>query len=94
MKTLLTFLSRAALGLMTAAIVLYLADWAVFAIRAHGGNGYDTVQVEQYLSTPLKGNKNELDFLGTVQVPCAKALFPHGGAAPCWWQRRHTQEWE
>ncbi|HEY6448599.1 MAG TPA: hypothetical protein VIY53_19245 [Acidobacteriaceae bacterium] len=94
MKRLLTFLGRVAMAAMIAAIVLYLADWVIFTVRAARGGGYGTVQVEQYLSTALKGNKQEYDYLGTVQVTCARALFPHGGAAPCWWQRRHTQQWE
>jgi hypothetical protein len=94
MRWILRILGRAAMAAMMAAIALYGADWAVFAVRAHGGNGYDSVQVQQFLSTALKGNKEEYDYLGTVQVNCAKALFPHGGANPCWWQRRHTQMWE
>jgi hypothetical protein len=94
MKRILAVLGRAVMGLMIAAIVVYLADWAAFAVRARAGNGYDTVQVQQFLSTALKGDKQEYDYLGTAQVSCAKALFPHGGVNPCWWQRRHTQVWE
>ena len=82
------------MGVLIAAIVLWASDWAIFTVRAAHGDGYETVQVEQYLSTALKGNKTEYDFLGTAQVNCARALFPHGGAAPCWWQRRHRQQWE
>ena len=94
MKWLLGWLGRATMAAMIAAIVLYAGDWLVFAVRSHAGNGYDTVQVQQFLSTALKGNKVEYDYLGTAQVTCAKALFPHGGVNPCWWQRRHTQVWE
>ena len=94
MRWILQMAGRAVLAAMIAAIVLYAGDWAVFAVRAHGDNGYDSVQVQQYLATGLKGNKTEFDFLGTAQVQCARALFPHGGANPCWWQRRHTQMWE
>jgi hypothetical protein len=94
MRWILQILGRVALAGMVAAIVVYAGDWAVFAVRSHSGNGYDTVVVQQFLSTSLKGNKQEYDYLGTAQVSCAKALFPHGGANPCWWQRRHTQIWE
>jgi hypothetical protein len=94
MRWILQILGRALLAVMIAAMALYAGDWAVFAVRARGGNGYDTVEVQQFLSTALKGNKEEYDYLGTAQVQCAKALFPHGGANPCWWQRRHTQKWE
>lgn len=94
MRWILQILGRVVLAAMFAAILLFAGDSTVFAFRAHGGSGYDTVLVQQYLATGLKGNKTEFDFLGTAQVQCAKALFPHGGVNPCWWQRRHTQQWE
>ena len=93
-KRWLRFLEWVALALAIAAIVAWAGDWALFTVRAAHGRGFDTVQVEEYLSTALKGNKQEFDYLGTAQVNCARALFPHAGAAPCWWQRRHTQMWE
>jgi hypothetical protein len=94
MKSILLFLGRVLLGLMVASMVLWVGDWAVFAVRAAHGKGYDSVEVQQFLSTALKGNKQEYDYLGTAQVQCAKALFPRSGDAPCWWQRRHTQVWQ
>lgn len=94
MKTALWILERAALAVLVAALALWAGDWAVFRVQAARGHGYDSVQVEEYLSTALKGNKEEYDYLGQAQVSCARSLFPHGGAMPCWWQRRHRQEWE
>lgn len=94
MKRILPILERTAIAGLVALLVLWAADWAVFAWRTAHGEAYESVEVQEYLSTALKGNKNEYDYLGTAQVNCARSLFPHGGAAPCWWQRRHTQEWE
>ncbi|HEX4004789.1 MAG TPA: hypothetical protein VHX60_01315 [Acidobacteriaceae bacterium] len=94
MKTLLRILERGTLGLLIAAILLWVGDWAVYSVRAAHGTGTDQVQVEEYLSTGMKGNKTEFDYLGTEQVDCAQALFPHGGAPACWWLRRHTTQWE
>lgn len=94
MKRLLQIIEKAALALLVSAIALWIGDWAVFRVQAARGYGYDSVQVEEYLSTALKGNKEEYDYLGQAQVRCARALFPHGGAPPCWWQRRHQQEWQ
>jgi hypothetical protein len=79
--------------LVAALIVVYFADWAVLRIRMTRGAAYGTVQVDQYLSTPLKGNKDEYDYLGATSVPCARSIFPHG-AAPCWWRERHKTIWE
>lgn len=79
--------------LIALVIVVYLMDWAVLRIRMVRGTAYDTVQVDQYLSTPLKGNKAEYDYLGTTTVTCSRSIFPHG-AAPCWWRNRHKAVWE
>jgi len=79
--------------LIAAVIVVYLVDWAILRIRIARGTAYGTVQVDQYLSTPLKGNKDEYDYLGTTSVPCSHSIFPHG-AAPCWWVERHKSVWE
>jgi hypothetical protein len=94
MKRILYILEQAAKVLLVAAIVLWVSDWAVFRVRAARGTAFDSVQVDEYLSTALKGNKQEYDYLGTAQVNCARAIFPHGGAVACWWLRRHTTQWE
>jgi len=90
MKRILWIITRA---LVAAVIVVYLIDWAVLRKRMTGGTAYGTVQVDEYLSTPLKGNKAEYDYLGTVPVSCARSIFPHG-AAPCWWRESHKSVWE
>jgi hypothetical protein len=94
MKRILYILEQTAKFLLVAAIVLWVSDWAMFRVRLARGTAFDSVQVEQYLSTALKGNKQEYDYLGTAQVNCARAIFPHGGSPACWWLRRHTTQWE
>jgi hypothetical protein len=94
MKRLFAILERVAKVVLLAAVVLWLADWAVFRLRSAHGAAFDSVQVEQYLSTALKGNKQEYDYLGTAQISCVRSLFPHGGTPACWWLRRHTTQWE
>ena len=74
-------------------IVLYLLDWGAWRVRIARGQGYATVQVDQYLATPLKGNKAEYDYMGSQPVSCVRSLFPHGDT-PCWWLRRHPSHWE
>lgn len=87
-------LERGVQVLLVTAVLLWCGDWAVFRVRATRGTAYDTVAVQQYLSTALKGNKQEFDYMGTVPETCARALFPHGAAPACWWLRRHTTVWE
>jgi hypothetical protein len=79
--------------LIAALIVVYLVDWAVLRIRMTRGTAYGTIQVDQYLSTPLKGNKDEYDYLGRASVACSHSIFSHG-APPCWWVERHKSQWE
>jgi hypothetical protein len=94
MERFLEILGQVAKIIVLAAVLLWVSDWAVFRIRAARGTGFDSVQVQEYLSTALKGDKQEFDYLGTAQVSCARALFPHGGAPACWWLRRHTTQWQ
>lgn len=90
MKRILLFVIRI---LIVIVAVIYLADWGLLRIKMSHGAGYGTVQVDQYLATPLKGNKDEYDYMGTVPTPCSHSIFPHG-ASPCWWLSKHTSSWE
>jgi hypothetical protein len=78
-----------ALGLLCAAIAMYAADWLIFNLR---GSVTQKVTVSRFLSAPLKNNKQELDYLGSEEVPCSVSLFPQGGHAPCWYLRRHKNQ--
>jgi hypothetical protein len=80
-------------ALMVLFIILYLLDWAALRVKIARGSGYGSVQVDTYLSTPLKGNKAEYDYTGSQPVTCVKAFFPHGDP-PCWWLMRHPARWE
>lgn len=94
MKRILEFLENALKWLILAAVLAWVADWAIFRVEMARGRAFDTVQVEQYLGTPLKGNKTEYDYEGTAAMNCARALFPRAGAPACWWLRRHTSRWD
>jgi len=80
--------------LLVLSLALYIGDWTVYRVRVYRGNAIGSVQVSQYLATPLKGNKEEYDYLGQVDQPCARSLFPHAGNSPCWWVERHKDHWE
>ena len=74
--------------------LLYLGDWAVVRGRVSHGTAYGAVQVNQFLATPLKGNKVEYDFMGSAPVRCSHSIFPQRGNPACWWLERHTSQWE
>ncbi|HVM92097.1 MAG TPA: hypothetical protein VMT67_04750 [Terriglobales bacterium] len=91
-------LSQAAKYLVITAVVLYALDFGIFQVRRIRGMGMATVSVDQFLSTNLKGNKAEYDYLGTSSQPCARALFPQYAAStwnqPCWYLQRHNTTWQ
>ncbi len=78
--------------LLILALVLYLGDWLALALRP-AASASSSVVVDQFLKTPLKGQKEEYDYMGTVAEPCVPSLFPHRSEVPCWWLRRHRQQW-
>ena len=73
---------------------LYGWDWLLLRIRVSRGTAFGTVQVNQFLATPLKGNKVEYDLMGTVPVTCSRSIFPQQGNPACWWLEKHTSQWE
>lgn len=86
------------LGLVAAALLVYVVDTVVLQIRIRRGTAYRVVQVNQFLRTPLKGQKEEYDLMDTVPTTCARSIFPQPfpqpGAPACWWLERHTMQWQ
>jgi hypothetical protein len=85
-------LIRIVQGLLILLVVLYAADWIGWHVRTPSQLS-SSVQVEKFLRTPLKGTKEEFDYMGTVAEPCALAIFPHDTQTPCWWLERHRRVW-
>lgn len=92
------FLGQAAKYLLITIVALYALDFAAFHARQFRGAGLSTVSVDQFLSTPLKGNKAEYDYLGTSNQTCSRSLFPQYASSvwnpPCWYLRRHAASWQ
>jgi len=82
---------RVLVAIAVLSLVAFAVDWTVYKLR---GSPHSTVAVSQFLQVPLKGGKTEYDYLRTVDVPCAVALFPQGGQDPCWNLRRNPNQWE
>jgi hypothetical protein len=87
-------LVRAAIVLAVLLGLLYAGDWLVLRVKVSHGTAYGVVQVNQFLATPLKGNKVEYDLMGTAPVTCSRSIFPQQGDPACWWLRRHPSQWE
>ena len=80
---------RIVVTLAAAFATFYLGDWAVYKMR---GSPQGSVNVNQFLTVPLKGNKSEYDYLGTSNVPCSVSIFSQGGESPCWQLRRNQNQ--
>ena len=88
-RLILKWARRVAGTLLAAFIVLYFGDMAVYKLR---GSPQDHVQVNQTLVVPLKGNKQEYDYIGTGDVPCSVSIFAQGGEDACWLLRRNQNK--
>ena len=73
-----------------ALVLVYVGDYVVARLR---GDAISTVQVEQYYAIPLKNGQTQYASAGSKDVACVEALMPHFGDRPCWYVRRHRQEW-
>jgi hypothetical protein len=74
--------------------LVYVGDWVNMQVRVSRGTAFGSVEVNQFLATPLKGNKVEYDLMGTVQQTCSRSVFPQQGNEACWWLERHKSQWE
>ncbi len=68
-------------------------DYVIFVYRLRQGTALSVVTVHQYLATPLKNGRDELDYLGELDQPCVRALMPHQKMKPCWWLTLHKDHW-
>jgi hypothetical protein len=89
MRLLMRWLRRTIVVLAAAFVAVYGGDWAIYKLR---GSPTSKVTVNRYLTIPLKGNKQEFDYLGTIDVPCSVSLFPQAGQSPCWRLRRNSNQ--
>ncbi|MGO9318252.1 MAG: hypothetical protein ACLPXT_07925 [Terracidiphilus sp.] len=89
MRLLMIWLGRVLIVLAAAFVVIYAGDWAVYRLR---GSPRSRVTVNRYVTIPLKGGKQEFDYLGSMDMPCSVSLFPQTGQAPCWQLRRNPNQ--
>jgi hypothetical protein len=81
-------LKRILVGAAAALAVLYLGDSAYIRLS---GERFDTVTVIRFYAESLKGNKVDFQPGDSTEIRCVNSLFPHFGAAPCWYLRRHKE---
>ena len=82
---------RAVALLAGAFALLYLGDWAVYALR---GAPRSTVTVHRMAVVPLKGGKQEFVDQGSDAQACSVSLFAQSGLIACWELRRNPNQTE
>lgn len=86
------------LGLVALLLVVYLADFAWYELRAYVpklGAANGTVHRIRLLAIPTKGNKiqYQIDAVHPEEdAPCSHSIFPHGGYPPCWYLSRNANQ--
>ncbi len=90
---LVEWLGRLAKYLVVLVLAVYLLDALVYAVQRSRGHGTAVIQVDNFVSTPLKNHSVEYDYAGTDTVTCAESLFPHSRYPVCWWVREHKDHW-
>jgi hypothetical protein len=83
------WLQRMIVVLLAAFVALYGGDWAVFKLR---GSPHSKVTINRYVAIPLKGNKQEFDYLGSPEQSCALSLFNQAGQDPCLQLQRNLNQ--
>jgi hypothetical protein len=78
------------LALLALAGLLYVGDW--LAARSRGPRAFGSVVVQPYYAVALKDGKTEFIMLAPETHACVHALFPHFGAAPCWYLEGHKRQ--
>ncbi len=89
MRWFVRWLQRLVLVIVVVFVVAYGGDWAIFKMR---GSPQSSITVNRYVTIPLKGNKQEFDYLGSIDVPCSRSLFPQSAQTPCWQLRRNSNQ--
>jgi len=79
----------AALAIAAFLVISFAVDWAVFKLSGSPRSKYT---VNHFVSAPLKDQKQEIDYTGSEEVPCALSMYPQDGFVPCWYLRRHTNQ--
>jgi hypothetical protein len=78
MRWLGRWLLRVLVAFAAISLAAYAVDWTVYQLR---GSPHSSVAVSRFMAIPLKGQKTEDDYLGTVNVPC-------------WHLKRNPNQWE
>jgi hypothetical protein len=79
----------ASLAIVAFAVISFALDWSIYKLT---GSPRSKFTVSHFVSAPLKDNKQEIDYVGSEDVPCSLSIYPQDDLMPCWYLRRHTNQ--
>ncbi len=89
----MAILRRILTTLTLGVILLYAGDYLSVRYGFPGHRPtFGSVSVHPYYAIPQKSGKTEIVLLDPDTRTCVQSLFPHLGANPCWYVRRHVRE--
>lgn len=89
MSNLFKLVERIAIATLTAAAIVYAADYGVFQHKMSTNGGAAALgTVTSYYGTALKNGKMVIFTDQPLTETCAHSLFPHSGYRPCWYAGR------
>lgn len=80
------------LGLLAVAAVAYVLDDISARFGIPSRPKYSTYTINRFYYINEKFNKFSYEPIPSIQEQCVNALFPHFGARPCWYVRKHTMQ--
>lgn len=79
----------AVLALAAFGAITFAVDWCVYKLTGSPRSKYT---VHHFVSAPLNGKGQEIDYTGSEVVPCALSVYPQDGFTPCWYLKGHTNQ--
>jgi hypothetical protein len=77
---------------LAALLVFYGLDLVSVMAAVPARPRYSTVTINRFYYINEKFNKFSYEPISSVDEQCVNAMFPHFGARPCWYVRRHTSQ--
>jgi hypothetical protein len=93
MNRILPIANKAAIILLVALVITYIADYASVHYRMRNPtpkNPFESVSIERMYAVLQKSGKSEFIPADTQTVTCVHSLFPHAGYNPCWYVVRQN----
>jgi hypothetical protein len=89
------YLTRALAVSVLLVALMWMADWLVLRHRvARESEAFEEVEVHYRYAVHLKNRRIEQRSEKAKMEECVHSLFPHYDDTPCWYLKRHTEQFQ